>query len=281
MTRIAIVTGGGSGIGAALSRALVRRGDAVVVADIDGAAAERVAKQLTEQGPGTASPATVDVREADAVDRLVRETHELNGRLDLMVNNAGIGVGGDMDELTIAHWDRVIDVNLRGVVHGVHAAYPLMVQQGHGHIVNTASLAGLIPAPYLTPYAATKHAVVGLSLSLRAQAAGTGVKVMAVCPSFTDTPILDKGGPDDLPKPRLAGRGREMAQQVQRKLYDPDLLARDILRGIDRNAALVVAPRVARVTWLMHRIAPRAFTALAGLQARRGRAQWGEGPEQA
>lgn len=275
MARIAIVTGGGSGIGAAVSRAFVARGDSVVVADIDGEAAERVAKQLSDSGPGTASPATVDVRDADAVTRLVNDTHDLHGRLDVIFNNAGIGVGGDVEELTVAHWDRVIDVNLRGVVHGVQAAYPLMAKQRHGHIVNTASLAGLIPSPYLAPYSATKHAVVGLSLSLRAEAKRNGVKVTAVCPGFVDTPILDKGMPEDLPQSSLTDNTREMASSVPGGLYAPDALAQDIVAGIDRNKAIVIAPRSARVAWRMHRLSPQVFTALAAWQAKRGRERWG------
>jgi short-subunit dehydrogenase len=114
---------------------------------------------------------------------------------------------------------------------------------------------GLIPAPWLTPYAMTKHAVVGLSLSLRLEAATYGIGVTAVCPGFVDTPILDKGGPDDLPK---AGRGREreIARRAQPRLYSASRLAQDILRGIDRNAALVVAPSSARVAWRLQRYAP-------------------------
>jgi NAD(P)-dependent dehydrogenase (short-subunit alcohol dehydrogenase family) len=255
MARIAIVTGAASGIGQALASALVLRGDTVVVADIDGDGAERAASELARHGPGAAAPAVVDVRDAGAVRALVDQALEKHGRLDLMVNNAGIGVGGEASELLLAHWDRVIDVNLRGVVHGVHAAYPVMIGQRSGQIVNTASLAGLIPAPMLTPYAMTKHAVVGLSLSLRAEAAAYGVGVTAVCPGFVDTPILDKGGPDDLPKP-VAGREREMAQHFQPRLYSADRLAQDILRGIDRNAALVIAPASARVAWYLRRYAP-------------------------
>src|SRR5207248_6593438 len=140
------------------------------------------------------------------------QTRNRHGRLDLMVNNAGIGIGGETRELLLAHWDRIIDVNLRGVVHGVHAAYPVMIEQGSGHIVNTASLAGLLPSPGATPYAMTKHAVVGLSLSLRGEAAAYGVRVTAVCPGVVETPILDKGGPDDLPKSPAAGRTREFFQ---------------------------------------------------------------------
>ena len=173
-----------------------------------------------------------------------------------MVNNAGIGVGGEIRELLLAHWDRVIDVNLRGVVHGVHAAYPVMVEQGSGHIVNTASLAGLLPSPGLTPYAMTKHGVVGLSLSLRAEAAEHGVKVTVACPGVVDTPILDKGGPDDLPKPAMSGNAREFLRQMQPRFYAPDRLAQDVLRGIDRNTALIIAPTSARVAWYLWRYAP-------------------------
>jgi len=266
MARIAIITGAASGIGQALATALVARGDTVVVADIDGDGAGRVAGELARQGPGAATPAVVDVRDAGAVQALVDQTRDEHGRLDVMVNNAGIGIGGDISELLLAHWDRLIDVNLRGVVHGVHAAYPVMVEQGSGHIVNTASLAGLLPSPGLTPYAMTKHAVVGLSLSLRLEAAANGVRVTAVCPGVVDTPILDKGGPDDLPKPALSGHAREFFRHVQPRFYSPDRLAQDVVRGIDRNAALVIAPASARVAWYLWRYAPLVLNRMTARQ---------------
>jgi NAD(P)-dependent dehydrogenase (short-subunit alcohol dehydrogenase family) len=256
MGRIAIVTGGASGIGQALAGALVARADTVVVADVDKDGAERTAGELSERGPGAATAALVDVRDAEAVQALVDRTRDRHGRLDLMANNAGIAVGGETRELLLAHWDRVIDVNLRGVVHGVQAAYPVMVGQGSGHIVNTASLAGLVPTPGLTPYAMTKHAVVGLSLSLRVEAAGLGVRVTAVCPGVVDTPILDRGAPDDLPQPALSADTREFFRRVQPRFYSADRLAQDIVRGIDRNTALVIAPASARVAWYLWRYAP-------------------------
>ena len=264
MARTAIVTGGGSGIGEALSRALAKRGDAVVVADIDGAAAERVAGEIG----GTA--AKVDVREADAVQALVDDTVAAHGRLDLIFNNAGIGVGGDALELTVAHWDRIIDINLRGVVHGVQAAYPVMAKQRSGHIVNTASIAGLLSPAYMAPYVAVKHAVVGLSLSLRAEAKANGVKVTAVCPGWTDTPILDSTGPDDLPKPTMARDGgiREVAQKMG-KLYPSDALVQDVLEGIAKNKALIVTPGKFRAMWRIARVSPTGFNAVMGALARR------------
>lgn len=267
MSRIAIVTGGGSGIGEAFCRALAARGDTVVVADIDGAAAERVAGEIGAR----AAAAKVDVRDATAVQALVDDTVATHGRLDLIFNNAGIGVGGAVLELTVAHWDRIIDINLRGVVHGIQAAYPVMAQQGSGHIINTASIAGLLTPAFLTPYVATKHAVVGLSLALRGEAKAHGVNVTVVCPGWTDTPILDSTGPDDLPKPKsLDGTGgvRESAEKMG-KLYRPEQLAQDVLAAVDANKAMVVVPRKFRVMWRLSRLSPAGFAALFGSIARR------------
>jgi NAD(P)-dependent dehydrogenase (short-subunit alcohol dehydrogenase family) len=259
MQRVAIVTGGASGIGRALGAALVRRGDRVVLADVEGATAVEVAEQLTAVGPGTASGAAVDVQDAAAVAALVTDTAARHGRLDLMFNNAGLGIGGPVEELALTHWDRAIDVNLRGVVHGVHAAYPVMLRQGFGHIVNTASLAGLLPSPGSAPYSATKWAVVGLSLSLRGEAAPRGVRVSVVCPGGVDTPILDKGMPPDLPRVPTAEATDTRAVITKLSgghLYSADALAADVLRGLDRNRAFIVAPRQARILWRLMRLSP-------------------------
>jgi NAD(P)-dependent dehydrogenase (short-subunit alcohol dehydrogenase family) len=258
--KVAIVTGGGSGIGAALVRALTARGATVVIADIDEAGAKAVAEsaravaELATAGGGTVSTAVLDVRDSAAVADQVNQTAAEHGALDLMFNNAGIAIGGLVEELTLDHWDRVLDVNVRGVVHGVHAAYPLMLRQGRGHIVNTASLAGLVPGPSLAPYAAAKHAVVGLSLSLRAEGAGRGVRVSAVCPGFVDTPLLGRVNPG-LPQTETGANAAALARLLG-KLYQADPLARDVLAGVERNRALIVAPRSARIAWRMARYAP-------------------------
>src|SRR4051812_49659220 len=185
----AIVTGAGSGIGAALCRALVAAGAHVVCTDIDGDAAAGTAASLG----ANARAARLDVTDAAAVQAVVDEVVDRTGRLDFMFNNAGIVWGGDTELLTLDQWNAIIDVNLRGVVHGVAAAYPVMVRQGHGHIVNTASMAGLTAAGLITSYVMTKHAIVGLSLALRTEAAERGVGVLAICPAAVETPLLDKG----------------------------------------------------------------------------------------
>ncbi|MCV7399578.1 SDR family oxidoreductase [Mycobacterium fragae] len=245
----AIVTGAGSGIGAALCRALVAAGTDVVCTDIDGDAAAKTAAGLA--GRGSARAATLDVTDAAAVQAAVDDVVARTGRLDLIFNNAGIAWGGDTELLTLDQWNAIIDVNIRGVVHGVAAAYPVMLQQGHGHIVNTASMAGLTAAGQITSYVMTKHAVVGLSLALRSEAISRGVGVLAVCPAAVETPILDKGAIGG-----FVGRDYYLRGQGMRKAYDPDRLARDTLKAIERNKALLVVPRRAHASWLFARVAP-------------------------
>ena len=245
----AIVTGAGSGIGAALCRALVTAGADVVATDVDGAAAARTAESL--HGPGTASSATLDVTDAAAVAAAVDAVVARTGRLDLMFNNAGIAWGGDTELLTLAQWNAIIDVNIRGVVHGVAAAYPVMLRQGHGHIVNTASMGGLTAAGQITSYVMTKHAVVGLSLALRSEAVSRGVGVLAICPGAVETPILDKGAIGG-----FVGRDYYLRGQGTKTAYSPDRLARDTLKAIERNKALLVAPKSSHASWLFARLAP-------------------------
>jgi NAD(P)-dependent dehydrogenase (short-subunit alcohol dehydrogenase family) len=180
--KVAIVTGGGSGIGEAVCRELARRGAWVVVADINGDDADRVATAIVKDG-GQAAAARVDVSRETDVTSLVEQTAADCGRLDYLFNNAGIAIGGDARDLTLDHWRRVLDVDLYGVLHGMRAAYPIMARQGFGHIVNTSSAAAFLPDPGDAPYCTAKHAVVGLSLSLRLEGADLGVKVGVICPA--------------------------------------------------------------------------------------------------
>ena len=247
----AIVTGGGSGIGAALCRALDDAGAHVVCTDVDAAAAADVVSTLSSR----ARAERLDVTDSAAVQAGVDGVVARAGRLDLMFNNAGIVWGGDTELLTLDQWNAIIDINIRGVVHGIAAAYPQMLQQGHGHIVNTASMAGLTAAGQVTSYVATKHAVVGLSMALRSEAVPRGVGVLAVCPSAVETPILDKGA--------IGGFiGRDYFLRAG-KAYDADRLARDTLRAIGRNKAILVKPTAAHAQWLLARAAPVLMNRLA------------------
>lgn len=271
MTKIAIVTGGASGIGRAVATSLASRGDTVMVADINGDGAQQVADHLNSLGAGKAFAAALDVIDAEAVAELYRSVKSDHGRLDLVFNNAGIAVGGLAENLTLDHWNKTIDINLKGVVHGVHAAYPIMLEQGSGHIVNTASLAGLVPMPMGIPYTATKHAVVGLSLGLRAEAATRGVKVSVVCPGFVDTPLLKTVNPG-LPPTGMGDDPDQVSRDVPGKLYTAERLASDIMRGIAKNQALIVAPASGRIAWRGMRLRPTAVVRLAQYAVHRYRA---------
>ncbi|SEG94625.1 NADP-dependent 3-hydroxy acid dehydrogenase YdfG [Thermomonospora echinospora] len=267
---IAIVTGGASGIGRAIATALVARGDTVIVTDINAPGAESVAERLNTLGRGRALAEGLDVTDAEAVATLYKKVHAEHGRLDLVFNNAGIAIGGLAEELTLDHWNRAIDINLKGVVHGVQAAYPLMLEQRSGHIVNTASLAGLVPMPMGIPYTATKHAVVGLSLGLRAEAASAGVKVSVVCPGFVDTPLLANINPG-LPETPMSGDGRAQIKKQAGGFYTVERLARDVLRGVARNEALIVAPATGRTAWRGMRLSPKLAVRAAQFAATRYR----------
>ncbi len=251
--KVAIVTGGASGIGRSLAAALVHEGARVVVADANATLAATVARELGDR----ARAEYVDVVDSVGVQRMVDATVAREGRLDLMFNNAGIAVFADARDTTLEDWNRQIDVNLRGVVHGVVAAYPIMVRQGHGHIVNTASAAGLLPVPANIAYVATKHAVVGLSLTLRAEGRPHGVRVSVVCPGLIQTPITQAA--------KIVGPTRETVLADPRlRLYSSDRLARAVLRGVRRNRGLIPFTPEVRLMWALHRLSPRITTTIMG-----------------
>jgi NAD(P)-dependent dehydrogenase (short-subunit alcohol dehydrogenase family) len=237
--RVAIVTGGASGIGRALCDELDRRGALPVVADIDLEGAQATARTITERG-GRAEAARLDVTRAEDVQRVVEDTVRGHGRLDYMFNNAGIGVGGEVRDLTLEHWRTAIDINLWGVIHGTTAAYKVMLEQGSGHLVNIASAAGLVAEPGLAAYSVTKSAVIALSMALRAEADGSGVSVSVVCPGFVDTNIYDNAIGMKVDKQRF------LAKLPVRILTASDA-ARTILRGVDRHEAMIVFPFYARL----------------------------------
>ncbi len=250
--KTAIVTGGGSGIGKALALAMAQRGARIVVADINEESAYHVAAECGQLSVGRA----VDVRDAAAVQLVIDETVRLYGRIDFLFNNAGLGVAGETDEIPLAAWNRLIDVNVRGVIHGVLAAYPHMLRQRSGHIVNTASLAGLGAAPLLTPYCATKHAVVGLSTSLNIEARARGVRVSVICPAAVETPLLDSTRIEGLPAPKWVPNMRRFLERLSGPPYPADKLATEVLAAIERNKAVIVIPARARIVWLTARLFP-------------------------
>jgi NAD(P)-dependent dehydrogenase (short-subunit alcohol dehydrogenase family) len=256
--KVAIVTGGASGIGRGLCEALNQHGAAmVIVADINAEGAQHVALGITT-GNSMARAVHLDVSRSGDVQELINEVASEYGQLDYMFNNAGIALGGEVRDMALEHWRRILDINLWGVIHGTTSAYQVMVKQGFGHIVNTASVAGLVPVPLVTAYATTKHAVVGLSTSLRAEGAELGVKVSVVCPGFIRTGIFDRAIMvtklnDDNGYPDWSSI----------KMMGPDDCARAILRGVASNKGVITVTAFARNLWWLYRLHPGLSTLLS------------------
>jgi NAD(P)-dependent dehydrogenase (short-subunit alcohol dehydrogenase family) len=173
-----------------------------------------------------------------------------HGQLDYVFNNAGITVIGELRDTTLEQFDRVLDVNLRGVVHGSYAAYAIMLRQGHGHIVNTASGLGLAPTAGMAGYVTSKFAVVGFSEALRLEAAELGVLVSVVCPGFVRTPMVTDA------KPARADAAATLAQ-IPVNLVEPEEAARCILEGVARREAIITFPRYVGAVVLLYRLFPR------------------------
>lgn len=266
--RTAVVTGAGSGIGRALALLLARRGAFVHVADLDAGRAQAVTHQILDSG-GQAVTHTVDVSDAAAVDALAEQVAQAGG-VDLLFNNAGIGHAGNVADTPLSDWQRVIDVNLMGVVHGVHAFVPLLLTQGRpAHIVNTASVAGLLPVPGMVPYSTTKAAVIGLSEALDAELRPHRIRVSALCPGVIATDIVRTSTMRGAWQERHAGATELYATRGT----SPDVVARAALDAVTRGQLIVPTPRHQVVPpWLLVRLWPAAGRALNAAVVNRMRA---------
>ncbi len=204
--RVAVVTGAASGIGLAMTEAFVAEGMRVVMADVEEAPLVREAERLAKAGADVLA-VVVDVRDAAAVQDLAAQTIAAYGAVHLVCNNAGVAPAGPMLRTSAEEWRWTVDVNVLGVAHGVLAFAPLMVEAGEGHIVNTASEAGLVTTNVLGMYCATKHAVVGLTESLYWELQGTGVGVSCLCPELVNTGIFrsERNAPADVQLSAEAG----------------------------------------------------------------------------
>jgi NAD(P)-dependent dehydrogenase (short-subunit alcohol dehydrogenase family) len=252
--KVAVVTGGAAGIGAELVQQLSSQGAAVVIADVARDAAERLAGELSSRG-GRVAAVQADVTRFDDVERTVKTAVQQFGRLDLIFNNAGVGLAGELRDLELSDWQPIVNVNLWGVIHGVHAALPVMLRQRSGQIVNISSAAGLVPRPGMVPYAATKYAVVGLSTSLRYEVEDLGIRVNAVCPFHVATSIFQNTKFRNIdPKGMLAA--------IPLRQLPVERCVEQILAGVRKNKAIIVMPRFARFEWMLYRYFPRAASLL-------------------
>lgn len=273
--RTALVTGAASGIGRSLAFACARRGADLVLCDVAEEGLAETASQARALGSRVRAE-RVDVSDEAAMRGFAEAVHADLAAVDLLFNNAGVGLGGGFLDTTLEDWDWILGINLRGVVLGCHFFVPPMVRRGRGgHVVNVSSMAAFAPGETLAAYATTKCAVLGLSEALAEELAPHGIGVTAACPGLIDTPIVQSTrmrGAAARPEVRA-----EAARIYKRRGYGPDRVARNVLRAVQRNR--IVAP-ISPESWLgygLRRLSPGLLRALSRRISRRSRAAGTDG----
>ena len=261
--RTVLVTGAGSGIGRETALLSARRGADLVVCDVDEVGLEETERRARELDRSVFAR-KVDVADRDQMRAFADAVHAEVGTVDLLVNNAGVGLAARFLDTELEDWDWIVAINVIGVVHGCHFFVPKMVERGTGgHVVNLSSMAGFFATPALNAYTTTKFAVLGFSEALRAELQPHGIGVTAICPGIINTPITAsaraRGAADD-PKVR-----ERLVRMYARRNYGPDRVARNILRAVERNRAVAPVAVEAWVAYALTRLSPR----LAGRLARR------------
>ncbi|AKK30051.1 SDR family NAD(P)-dependent oxidoreductase [Mycobacterium sp. EPa45] len=262
--RVVVITGAGSGIGRELAVLAARRGASLSLCDRDEVGLGHTLTLVRDWGV-EADGHVVDVSDAEQMAVFGKTTIEQFGAPDLVINNAGVAVIGGIMDTTLADWDRLLGVNVMGVVHGINAFVPAMAERGSGHVVNVASAAGLLANPQLGGYSASKHAVVGLSEALRIELAPRHVGVTAVCPGIINTAITRnspyRGGDVD-------ARKAKTANTYVKRGYTPERAAANILKAVDHNRAVAPIAPEAHVMYVLSRIAPPVARWLSATMAK-------------
>lgn len=252
--QVVLVTGAGSGLGRALSEYAAGHGAIVVASDLDLDSAEQTIHRVLERG-GSGLALRTDVGSEPEVQAMVQTAHETFGRVDMLINNAGIAINGEFQDISDQDWRRVMDVNFWGVIYGCRAAYPIMMAQGSGHLVNVSSLAGLMPGGLMSAYGASKHAVVGFSTNLRSEARQYGIKVTALCPGYLETPMHASATnvTDYVAEHDLEYRRRDRAWPTAEATVD------HMMRGVLRDESVVVSPPAQVPFWWVYRVMPELY----------------------
>ena len=258
----AVITGAGSGIGAAFAAELARRGGRVVCSDVDETTSRATAGAIADAG-GAALATRCDVTRLEDVSRLAAVAQDwFGGPPTLVINNAGVGAGGSsIGETDIDDWKWVLGINLWGPIHGCHVFAPILRAAGYGGIINVASAAAFGAAPGMAAYNVSKAGVLSLSETLSAELSGSGVHVTALCPTFVKTNIVDAG--------RITDKSTQMAGRLMRLTgFSPDRVARTCLDTLDRGGLYCMPQPDARIGWGIKRFTPTVYTRAAGLTSR-------------
>ena len=246
--KIALITGAGSGIGQATALELSRRGAELWLVDINEAGLDDTARQIQASG-GRCHTQVCNVGSSTDMKKLAKRVHDTHPALDILINNAGIGVAGRFVDTSLKTWNKVLDVNVKGVMLGCHLFAPNMIKQGSGHIVNVASAAAFIAAKDMPVYSMSKSAVLGFSESLRADLHEYGIGVSAVCPGIINTPIVansvfeGKIGQSDTVK-------NKAVEFYKKRNYTADKVALGIIDAIEHNLAVrPISPEAWAMYW--------------------------------
>ncbi len=256
----AVVTGAGSGIGRSFALELAKRGGTVVCSDIKLDAAKETVAQIEASG-GKAFAVECDVGNAKQVEKLAEQAEQLMQHpATLVINNAGVGLGGKFDETSLEDWKWVSDINLWGVIHGCHYFVPKFKQLGHGAIINVASAASYTAAPEMTAYNVTKAGVRALSETLSAELRKHNIKVNVLCPTLVPTNIIKNG--------KVPHKGILDYALTNLAFTTSDKVARLTLDRLDKNELYTIPQIDAKLFWLMKRTAPNLYAKLLGTSYR-------------
>lgn len=256
--KVCVITGGASGLGRELGRQLAAAKATVVLADIDDAGLA-AAVSGTAPGSGRVTSMRVDVADSESVRNLIEGAAAQFGRIDYLFNNAGIVVPGEIRDLSLSDWRRVIEINQFGVIHGIHHAYPIMIRQQSGHIVNVSSGFGMAPGPLNSPYVASKFAVFGISHALAAEARGFGIDVSVVCPGYIATELMERLQP-------VNADTAAMKAQIPVEFVPVERAARLVLEGVARKRMVIAFPGYVRQLAFLHRFLPGLFARFSAKQ---------------
>ncbi|MGE5185933.1 MAG: SDR family NAD(P)-dependent oxidoreductase [Acidobacteriota bacterium] len=257
-----MVTGAGSGIGRATALAFAKEGARIAACDVDQVRLDALAKEL---GDRCLLARTVDVADRARMKAFADAVHAVVPAADVIVNNAGVGLGGNFVDTSLDDWDWILGINLKGVVHGCHFFIPKMIERGAGgHVINLSSILGIYPAPSISAYVATKFAVRGMSLALRGELAPHKIGVTAICPGLIATQIMADG--------RLAGDIAERKGKIVdtfKRGAPPSKVADAILDAVHTNPAVRTVGADAYLLAALTRVAPRVMAKLGSTVQRR------------
>ncbi|HOO46468.1 MAG TPA: SDR family NAD(P)-dependent oxidoreductase [Deltaproteobacteria bacterium] len=263
--KTAVITGAASGIGRALAIELAKEGCTILLADINEAGLMETAELVMRSG-GIGEIFLCDVSKLDDVMKMAEHCFEEWGRVDILINNAGVASIGFMGDIPMKDWEWIVSINFWGVVYGCHAFVPRMKRHGSGYIVNVASAAGILSSAEMSPYNATKAAVIAISETLRSELAPYDIGVTVICPTFIKTNLLERMRFTDEFQRKCSMTGMDNAR------WTPEKIAGLVIDAVRKEKMYVIPQAAARIFWLSKRISPSGFFGFLAFLMRMG---WG------